>query len=235
MSEPRAGAPTLIADIMSAELRRLDAMAPAERAAEEKRLRDERVTTQAPERPAPRWPEIPERFAAATVDGFVGETESERLAQRAVAKWIGKACGKRGVMLALIGSTGVGKSHLLWAAAAELRKSEQPFYARPWYLLADELRWGGPMPWSGAIEDARVCREAMWYSRPVVLLDEIDHTSGTDFDRVELKKFAHHAWDQRYAVLITSPVHPLAEVIGPQAASRFHQIVIEGRDRRQGA
>ena len=138
-------------------------------------------------------------------------------------------------MLGLIGKQGTGKSHLLYAAALELLAAKPadprevmlsgwraPFIGQ-WYRLADRLRYS---------DDSQGIRERLW-SSPVVLLDEVRPTSGTNFDDTELAKFACNAYDEMTPVLLTSNVSPLAEVMGDAAASRFTQVHIDGRDARQ--
>ena len=67
----------------------------------------------------------------------------------------------------------------------------------------------------------------------MVLLDEVRPTSATSFDDTELVKLAALAYDERVAVLLTTNVNPLADVMGPAAASRFVQVVVSGPDHRQ--
>ena len=147
----------------------------------------------------------------------------------------------KGEMLALVGKQGTGKSHLLYAAVRELFASKpedakevlisgwRAPYVAPWYRLADQLRYG--KGGTDAIRDSQSERLAMWGAR-VVLLDEIRPTSGTNFDDTELAKFACHAYDQRMAVLITTNVNPLSQVMGDAAGSRFTEVVISGPDWR---
>lgn len=188
---------------------------------------------------------IPRRFEHASFQSFEPVTASQRAAAIAVRQWLADL--EHGPMLALVGSQGAGKSHLLYAAARELytsldrmdakeraeRRTVYPFVA-PWYQLADQLRYGRTIQTEGGSREQAPAevRAALW-GRPVVLLDEVRRTSGTDFDDSELAKFACHAYDQRIAVLLTTNVHPLADVMGPAAASRFAQVVIEGPDARQ--
>jgi hypothetical protein len=230
-------APQPLRGIMQREIERLDALSPEARREEALRYRQEQDAAIRLNRPRKetRWPQIPERFRDVELDEYEAETDSERLALQAAGKFAQLAAAGRGPMLALVGTTGVGKSHLLWGVAHRLVQQALPYYGRPWYLLADELRYGGPHPLGAgaAVEEPQVCRDVLWNSRRVVLIDEADHTSGTDFDRIELKKFLHHAWDRRMAVMLTSPVNPLADLVGPQAASRFSEIVVQGRDRRK--
>lgn len=186
---------------------------------------------------------IPPRFERATFENFVPKTESQRNAERAVREWIAKR--KWGAMLALIGSQGTGKSHLIYSAVkvidAELEAMDakarvgqsQPFVA-PWYALADELRYGkSEIAESGnRFVEPQAIRARLW-ERRIVILDEVRKTSGTEFDDTELAKFACHAYDNRIAVLLSTNTNPLSDVLGAAAASRFNQIVIDGPDARQ--
>lgn len=144
-------------------------------------------------------------------------------------------------MLALVGKQGTGKSHLLYGAVRELYagKPEDPKevvvsgwrgpYVAPWYRLADQLRYG--KGGNDTVKDAAGERQRLWDAR-VVMLDEVRPTSGTNFDDTELAKFACHAYDNRVAVLLTSNVNPLSQVMGDAAASRFTTVVIDGPDWR---
>lgn len=177
---------------------------------------------------------IAARFAAVTLDSYQPVTRSQELALKATRFWVERALAGEGCMLALIGPQGTGKSHLLYAAGNALLDAgkSQGFYARPWYRLADELRYGGEHPVTKREMDAPEVRRDLW-TKKIVLLDEVRPTASTAFDDTELTKFACHAYDSRYPMLITSNVNPLADVMGGPAASRFTQVVIDGPDRRQ--
>lgn len=190
---------------------------------------------------------IPKRFAHATFDNYETHTASQRHARDAVQAWLANL--ENGPMLALIGLQGTGKSHLLYSATRQLcaacdamdpkeraqRRIVYPF-AAPWYTLADSLRYGDSIQTEGGgrQRDGHEVRAALW-GRSVVLLDEVRRTSGTEFDDSELAKFACHAYDNRIAVLITTNVSPLEQVMGPAAASRFAQVTVVGPDARQAA
>lgn len=183
---------------------------------------------------------IPRRFRAASFANFKPKTDSQRTALETVQGWCERVRREKGGMLALVGAQGTGKSHLLYAAARALAPwalGRTGLYLRPWYLLADELRYGrttgGVYPGRASAEPADV-RGELWNSR-VVLLDEVRFTSGTAFDDTELAKFACYAWDRDLAVLLTTNVHPLENVLGPAAASRFVTVVIDGPDGRKVA
>lgn len=136
-------------------------------------------------------------------------------------------------MLALIGSTGTGKSHLLYSAAKALHMAGHRVFSRPWYLLADQLRWGGGWLFNPvAMLDAQQLRTVLM-GEPLIMIDEVRPTAGTDFDDTELAKIACNAWDNGRAMLITTNITPLASVLGPAVASRFTQVTISGPDHRQ--
>lgn len=135
-------------------------------------------------------------------------------------------------LLALIGTTGTGKSHLLYSAAKGLHVAGHRVFSRPWYLLADQLRYGGPALFSPHRLESHELRDALMKEQ-IVMLDEVRPTAGTDFDDTELAKIVCHAWDNGRAMLITTNVSPLAQVLGPAVASRFTQVTITGPDHRQ--
>lgn len=176
---------------------------------------------------------VPKKFRAVTLETYEPKTQSQQVAKRVVGRWLEVVRGGGAPMLALIGQTGTGKSHLLYAAANALLAENRRVYARGWYRLADELRFGGLRPWGqhDALEPSAV-RDLVW-SSPIVMLDEVRVTAGTAFDDTELAKLACHAYDADLPMIITTNVSPLAEVMGPPAASRFTQVVIEGPDWRQ--
>lgn len=181
---------------------------------------------------APR-PAIPAHFAAATFASFDQSEHPSHVAAHLAALTFGrKAYRGHAAMLALIGPTGTGKSHLLYAVAHALFGAGRRVYCRPWYRLADELRYGGRSPFNEKALEAHEVRSLLW-SQKIMLLDEVRPTAGTSFDDTELAKLACHAYDQGAALMITTNVHPLADVMGPPAASRFVQVVLGGDDRRQ--
>lgn len=175
---------------------------------------------------------IPERFRDATFEQFEPATDLQARALGAARAWVERVVAGESAMLAIIGPQGTGKSHLLYAAGNAVLDANRRIYGRPWYRLADELRYGGKHPVGNREIDAAEVRSALW-SYPVVLLDEVRATASTAFDDTELTKFACHAYDARLAVFVTSNVWPLENVMGPPAASRFVQVQIDGPDRRQ--
>lgn len=175
---------------------------------------------------------ISARFQAATLDSYEPSTRAQSAALGYVRAWLERAKAGEGAMLALIGPQGTGKSHLLYGAGNALLDAGLRLYGRPWYRLADELRYGGTHPVTNRAIEAADVRAALW-DFPIVLLDEVRPTASTAFDDTELAKFSCHAYDNKLAVLVTSNVWPLENVMGPAAASRYTQITIDGPDRRQ--
>lgn len=182
---------------------------------------------------------IPARFRDASFDTFVPETDSQRTALTLAKRWVERTLAGKATMLALIGTTGAGKSHLLYAAARALAEADHRFYTRPWYKLADELRYGGRSAYfvpqqdnAGPLLEPVQIRTQLWEAN-VAFLDEVRPTASTAFDDTELAKYACHAYDAMLSVFVTSNVNPLADVMGPAAASRFTQVEIVGPDRRQ--
>lgn len=176
---------------------------------------------------------VPPRFAGVTFDSYEPRTRGQEAALKAAKFWTERAMKGECAMLALIGPQGTGKSHLLYAAANTLLAANRRCYGRPWYRLADELRYGGESPYvPGKEVEASDVRRLLWKQK-IVLLDEVRPTASTAFDDTELAKFACWAYDSKLAVFITSNVSPLSDVMGPPAASRFTQRIIDGPDQRQ--
>lgn len=178
----------------------------------------------------PRYsPLVPKRFATVTLESYLAESDSERYALRAVRRWVDLVTQGGGPMLAIIGPQGTGKSHLLYGAYHALPVRASCF---SWYRLADELRYGGINPYNRARLEPHEVRERLWGAN-IILLDEVRPTANTNFDDTELAKVACHCYDAEIPMLLTTNVAPLAEVLGGPAASRFSQVIVTGRDRRQ--
>lgn len=185
-------------------------------------------------------PYVPREYRGVSLDSFdvalagAEFTDQLQLAHRAVRRWVSAAKAGRRAMLALVGSQGNGKSHLLYSAVNLLSSNQVRVFSRPWYRLADELRYGGPAPWDpdGALLEPHDLRRRM-YGAPVVAIDEVRATAGTAFDDTELAKFACHAWDEGLAVLLTTNIAPLAAVMGDAAADRFTVVTLTAPSRRQ--
>jgi len=186
-------------------------------------------------------PAIPPRFRTARlaqvrdtlhVDPDPAVRASQQVAFDAVTDWCKRVTGGEPAMLALVGATGVGKSHLLYAATYALYRRNVRVYAQPWYRLADALRYGGHSAWgTNKLLEASEVRDEVMGER-VICLDDVRPTSGTAFDDTELGKIILNAWDRESAMLITTNVSPLTQVLSPPLASRFVQAVMTGPDRR---
>lgn len=183
--------------------------------------------------PSVRSAVVPPRFQGATFASYEPSTRGQSAALKAAQFWTERAAKGECAMLALIGPQGTGKSHLLYAAANALLEQRTRCYARPWYRLADELRYGGESPFvPGKSMESHEVRALLWKQK-IVLIDEVRPTASTAFDDTELAKWVCWSYDAKLSVFITTNVMPLADVMGPPAASRFTQIVIDGPDRRQ--
>lgn len=185
-------------------------------------------------------PAIPARFRAALLAKFrdsLAEIDgtavraSQQVAFDAVTDWCRRVTSGEPAMLALVGATGVGKSHLLYAAVHALYRRNVRVYVQPWYRLADALRYGGTSAWNGHTLEAPAVRAEVMGER-VICLDDVRPTSGTAFDDTELGKIVLDAWDRESAMLITTNCSPLTAVLSPPLASRFVQVTVTGPDRR---
>lgn len=198
----------------------------------------------APEREyqAPKFPgpEVPRRFHGVTLDSFrtdfAGSSYTGQLntARLSVEAWVKLARAGKPACLALVGSQGNGKSTLLWGAVAALTAAKVRCYARSWYRLADELRYGGPSPWlPGVVKEPYELRRAL-QDAPAIAIDELCATAGTTFDESESGKIVKNAWDNRQALLVTTNIHPLSNLMGDAAADRFEVVQLtapSGRNR----
>lgn len=207
--------PTPIASVIRKEVERIEAGGTPEKA--------RRVEMPPPPLPVPA---VPKRFASVRFVTYLAETDTERMALKMAERWVAAVLKGGGPMLALVGVQGTGKSHLLYSAAWALYDGGRTCRPHPWYLLADELRYG-----RGGME-AHEIRTNLFAQR-VLLLDEVRPTANTAFDDTELAKLACHAYDHEIPVILTTNVSPLDAVLGPAAASRFTQLTLVGRDRRQ--
>jgi DNA replication protein DnaC len=179
-------------------------------------------------------PYVADKFLTADFETYTPKTPSQLSALAATKDFCRQVSAGKAPMLALIGSTGTGKSHLLYSAAKVLHTTGNRVFTRPWYLLADHLRYGGPSPFGSRRMESHELRDAIM-AEPIFMIDEVRPTAGTDFDDTELAKIVCRAWDNHRSMLITTNVSPLAAVLGPAVASRFTQITITGPDHRQSA
>ena len=207
--------PEHIAAVLDRTMPRIESGVPVERV--------RRVEMPPPSLPTP---DVPKRFRDARFTNYTAETDTERMALKMAERWVAAVLRGEGPMLALVGVQGTGKSHLLYSAAWALHLGGRTCRPFPWYRLADELRYGRGMT------EAHEIRTALFGQR-VLLLDEVRPTANTAFDDTELAKLACHAYDQEIPVILTTNVSPLDAVLGPAAASRFTQLTLTGRDRRQ--
>lgn len=211
---------THIGSVVQAEMERVQKIASGEITPE----RPRRVEMPPPPLPVP---DVPKRFQEARFATYQAETDSERMALKMTQRWVAAVLEKRdGPMLALVGVQGTGKSHLLYAAAWALYDGGRTCRPHPWYRLADEMRYG-----RGTVEAHEV--RTNLFKQTIILLDEVRPTANTAFDDTELAKLACHAYDHKIPVILTTNVSPLEAVLGPAAASRFTQLTLVGRDRRQ--
>jgi chromosomal replication initiation ATPase DnaA len=225
----RVGQPTPLLSLVTAEVERALTLSADAKAAE----RSADAPAPSLELEADRLlARIPKRFAKATVREYRTASDAQTVARTVVADWIRHAGDEIPPMLALVGETGVGKSHLLYAAARALIGQGMRPYVRGWYELADALRYGGRSAYGPGLLEPQEIR-AQLHEATVVLLDEVRPTAGTAFDDTELAKAACAWYDRAIPVLITSNVMPLADVMGPPAASRFTQLLVTGPDFRQ--
>jgi hypothetical protein len=228
-SSERVGTLTSLTDMVRGEMDRMRGLAPAQLTAERK-LNDEDVAMV--DVGAERYlAAIPKRHRMSTLRDYRPATESQSQARQEVAQWIRHVGDEIPSMVALIGSTGTGKSHLLYAAARALLAAGHRPYVRAWYELADVLRYGGRSAYSRTMLEPQEAR-AQLHEATIVLLDEVRPTAGTQFDDMELTKAACAWYDRAVPVLITTNVSPLADVLGPAGASRFLQLVVTGPDYR---
>jgi hypothetical protein len=185
-------------------------------------------------------PEFPRRFRGVTLDSFdvnfSGPEHAQQLraARSAVEAWVKLALAGKPACVALVGSQGNGKSTLLWGAVAALTAANRRCYARSWYKLADELRYGGPTPWlPGVVKEPHELRRLL-HDSSAIAIDEARPTAATAFDESELGKLAQHAWDNGQAMLVTTNTNPLSNLMGDAPADRFTIVQLDapsGRNR----
>lgn len=184
---------------------------------------------------------VPRRFAGATFATFEKRSPSQRAAWEKALEWVEATLSGQGPMLALTGPKGVGKSHLLWAARAEVyrvleeRKAaedgrphpEWPWpRARLWFDLAPMLERGA----EGRADAWRMVKEA-----GCLMLDEVVPVQFGTREGIDpaLRSMAMGAYANQAAMFVTTNRN-LAEVMGEAGASRFVELLVEGPNGREG-
>lgn len=176
---------------------------------------------------------IPARHQHDTLDNFRPVTQSQRDALQATRDWVESVKQGQGGALALVGSVGTGKSHLLYAAAREVNEAGIHAAAAGWWDLADlfkRAKFAGSEDYDGA-----VAQRNRFIGAKAICIDEIRPTSGTEYDVTELSQLMTRAYREMQGVLVTSNAadEKLARIIGMAATSRLTQLVIEGPDMRE--
>jgi hypothetical protein len=183
--------------------------------------------------------QIPRRFMRPDgvpkgFDEYRPRNPSQVGALAAAQKWVAGAAAGEPALTALIGPTGVGKSHLLYAAAwALFEATGRPPLCVRWYGFADELRFGrgGRDERGNPLMPAYEVRRE-WHAAPVCMIDEARPTSGTELDATELAKYALLAYDDCVPVLLTTNMADLESLMGEAPANRFRRIIIAGDSER---
>jgi hypothetical protein len=176
---------------------------------------------------------VPARFLEAKFSTYRPKTEGQQTALDSAEAFVTRVLNGQPTMLALLGKQGTGKSHLLYAAANRFLAMGRRIYSRPWYKLADELRYGGRSPFNDDALEAHEVRAQLWKFE-LLFIDEVRPTASTSLDETELAKLACHVYDARSSLFISTNML-LEDVMGAAAASRFAQVVIDGPDHRQQA
>lgn len=180
------------------------------------------------QRPALPPPRVPERYEgvhfATTLDR--PDVEGWPLGLEAAQEWARRVAAGESAMLALVGPKGTGKSHL--AACAVWQLYEEHAIRVDCYLweeVVNELRYGR---WEGGREvSVAEVRTRLW-TRPIVWIDEIEATSGTDFDGIELRQFSKNRWAHRRSAIVTGNWEALKDMIGAAAADRYIEVKMVG-------
>lgn len=168
-----------------------------------------------------------------TLENFTPHTQSQRVALEATREWIRSVLAGEGGTLALIGSVGSGKSHLLYAAVRELNLAGIHAAAGGWYDLADLFRQA-KYGHDEDVTEARI-KKARYLGAAALAIDEIRPTSGTGYDTTELSQLMTRAYRERQGVIVTSNFadEALIRIIGMAAASRLTEVKVKGPDLRQ--
>lgn len=178
--------------------------------------------------------QVPRKFRAKRLRDYEARNASQAQAAGAVAEWVKRTLAGDPMMLALVGDTGTGKSHLLYGAAWALHEANGPIpLCVRWYDFGKELREGrGPVnEWNRPATPPAELR-AEWWGADVCLIDEARETSEFTVDATALAAYAFHAYDEEIPVLLSTNIGTLAEVVGKPAADRFEQVVLIGGSAR---
>lgn len=184
-------------------------------------------------------PRVPARYRHArfeTMDDLTDKIDGWLAAVTAVQAWTIDVIKGRPHMLALIGPQGTGKSHLAACAAWRLYEHGATgiwvaFHL--WEELVDDLRYGrveGNEAFAHEASGHEIRTRLM--KQPAVILDDIEHTSGTEFDATELRKFSKNRYSHMRSALITGNWKDLADMIGAPAADRYSVVKLVGPSYR---
>ena len=177
--------------------------------------------------------QVPRKFRKKRLHDYEARNSSQAQAVGAVAEWVKRTLAGEPMMMALVGETGTGKSHLLYGAAWALHEANGPVpFCVRWYDFGKELREGrGPVnEWNRPATPPSAVR-AEWWGADVCLIDEARETSEFTVDATALAAYAFHAYNEEIPVLLTTNIGTLAEVLGGPAADRFEQVILIGGGR----
>jgi len=167
-------------------------------------------------------PNVPSKFSDVRFGNSVErpETENWHLAMKRSKQWVDIVANGNDGRLALIGPKGNSKSHLAYCAAWELYEQHNLYSTCfSWVRIVDRLRWGS--------EQAQPLRERLM-SVPILILDEVRPTSGSEFDAMELSKISMVRYDDELPTFVTCNWESLEAVMGEPAADRYTQVVLDG-------
>lgn len=181
----------------------------------------------------PRHGPRPDRPDGDTFENFRVHHPSQRVALEAAQAWVASVLAGDGGALALIGPSGTGKSHLLYAACRAINMAKVHCAAGGWYDLADLFRQA-KFGHEEDVTEARL-RKSRTLAANALCIDEIRPTSGTDYDTTELAGLMTRAYRERQGVFVTSNFSDdkLSDIISLAASSRLTQVKVVGPDLRK--